>query len=160
MAVQLIKKQQCTLRLTADINTSTPTVHTHKDRPYLSGVRCCCCRGVSSRLWAAAGGSGRRTEPAGWQYRPLGAGGAEGPLGVAWAGWGWRGRGRGAEPGAAAAEPHTEIMISLMLHFDLKQSAWSKKNKKLRWWDKQKELGDKISKVQRKKKHKEHHMVA
>lgn len=63
----------------------------------------------------AAGGSGRRTEPAGWQYWPRGAGEAGGPLGVALAGWGWRGRGRGAAPGAAAAEPHTQIIITVML---------------------------------------------
>lgn len=105
-----------------DANTCTRR-HTHKHvytqrEPYLSGVHCC-CRGVSSRLWVAAGGSGRRTEPVGWQYQPRGVGGAEGPLGVEWAGWGWRGRERGAAPGAAAAEPDTEIIITLMLHNSL-----------------------------------------
>lgn len=49
----------------------------------------------------------QRTEPAGWQYWPRGAGEAGGLLGVALAGWGWRGHGRGAAPGAAAAEPRT-----------------------------------------------------
>lgn len=55
----------------------------------------------------------RRTEPAGWRCWPRGAGEAGGPPGVASEGWGWRGRGRGAAPGAAAAEPHTQMIVSV-----------------------------------------------
>lgn len=59
----------------------------------------------------AAGDSGQRTEPAGWQYWPQEAEGAEGPLGGVLAGQGWHGHERGAEPGVAAAEPDTETPI-------------------------------------------------
>lgn len=59
----------------------------------------------------AVGDSGQRTEPAGWQYWPREAGGAEGLLDGVLAGRGWHGCGRGAEPGVAAAEADTESLI-------------------------------------------------
>jgi len=85
-------------------------MHNAQSRPYLLHVRCC-YRGVSSHLWAAAGDSAQKTEPAGWQYWPQGAEGAGVPLDGGWAGLEWHGRERGAEPGAAAAEAHTIKLI-------------------------------------------------